>query len=337
MRDAREKLIAVTVTYGRRWNHLRPVLAALESEAGVDEVVVVDNGSSVSIDEEANRAGFSKHTVITLPRNRGSATGFRIGIETAINRRAAWVWLLDDDNQPRDDTLHVLSQEYAEQRNCAAADGLAVLAYRPNHQFDVATEGSGRRLNKRRDSFHGFHLIDLPHKIWRRRSWARQPATRNMAQTLQLDEAPYSGLLFRRELVEAIGFPNDEFVLYSDDSEFTSRITRNGGRIVLVTKAVLDDLEMSWNVERRFETSIAGILRGRDAFRAYYSMRNGAYLDLTTRKHNGAIFALNRFIYMTLLRVGAWMYRTPERYDVVRQAVKDGLRGRLGMNKRFPL
>ena len=226
---------------------------------------------------------------------------------------------------------------YSEAVAATPRDRLAVLAFRPEHQVDVAVGVPVHRINPRENSFRGFHVLDIPYKLWRRTSWGRPRVRRGLPATVTMEQAPYSGFLFHRDLIRAIGLPNTDFVLYGDDTEFTYRITRKDGRIILVTNALLDDLESSWNIKARFGNGFTGMLNGAGDFRAYYGMRNGVYFDTISLKRNSFVFWLNRMVYMGVLFVFSIVLKKRERYNLLRSAVGDGLEGRLGLNERFPL
>lgn len=152
-----------------------------------------------------------------------------------------------------------------------------------------------------------------------------------------LEQAPPIGFLFHRDLIQSIGLPNADFVLYADDNEFTYRIVKKGGRTLLVTSALLDDLESSWNIKRRFSNGFVGMLKGEGDFRAYYGMRNGTYFDARCFKKNAFLFWLNRKVYMIILFMLSIALKKHARYRLLHEAVDDGLSGRLGINERFPL
>ena len=300
-------------------------------------VVVVDNGAAWPVSEDLTAGHGDFVDVIDMGRNTGSAVGYASGIQHALDRGADYIWLLDDDNRPRGDTLQKLQEAFGEAAAATPRDRLAVLAFRPEHQADVAAGVPLHRVNPRPNSFRGFHVLDLPYKIWRRTPWGRPRVRGQLPATVVLEQAPYSGLLFHRDLISLIGLPDAEFVLYGDDSEFSYRVTEVGGQIRLVTSAMLDDLERSWNVKARFNNGFAGMLRGAGDFRAYYGMRNGAYFDTTHLKQNGFVFWLNRTAYMRLLALFSVPLGQRSRYRLLREAVRDGLSGRLGVNRKFPL
>lgn len=138
-------------------------------------------------------------------------------------------------------------------------------------------------------------------------------------------------------MIRSIGFPRTDFLLYADDSEFTYRISRNGERLFLVTAATLDDIQSSSNAKIGFGNAFVAILKGFDDFRAYYSVRNGVYLDTVSVKHNTLIFSTNRITYMLLLFLYSVFLRKRQRYRLLCKAIHDGLSSTLGVNDNFPL
>lgn len=330
------KTIVVTVTYGDRRALLLQVLDALPAQ-GVDRVVVVDNGARWPVKDDLIAVYGDFVDVVEMGANTGSAKGFATGIQRALDLGAEHIWLLDDDNRPHSDTLARLREAYAAASVSTPRDRLAVLAFRPEHQADVAMGVATHRINPPVNSFRGFHVRDIPYKIWRRTPWGRPQVRGALPATVRLDVAPYSGLLFHRDLIDAIGLPNADFVLYEDDTDFTYRIAQKGGDTLLVTSARLDDLESSWNVKTRFSNGFAGMLKGEGDFRAFYGMRNRAYFDAACLMHSSFVFGVNRAVYMGVLYVFANVLNEKTRFRLLRQAIDDGLCGRLGVNERHPL
>jgi GT2 family glycosyltransferase len=331
-----QSVIAVTVTYGNRKKLLCEALKALQG-LPLKRVVVVDNGATWPVKAEITEEYPDLVDVVELGKNTGSAGGFSTGIQRALDLETEFVWLLDDDNRPRKDTLKKLLKAWSYAALSTSHDHLAVVAFRPEHQADVAAGVPAHRINPRPNSFRGFHVLDIPYKIWRRTSCGRPRPCCTLPATVQMQQAPYSGLLFHHDVIHAIGLPNVDFVLYADDNDFTWRIHKLGGQIFLVTDALLDDLESSWNIKDRFGNGFAGMLKGAGDFRAYYGMRNGTYFDIKNLKKNTFIFWINYSAYMGLLYFFSRIYKKNERYRLLREAAKDGLSGRLGIKENFPL
>ena len=326
----------VTVTYGERRALLRQVLDALPAQ-GVSRAVVVDNGARWPVKDELAAAYGDFADVVEMGRNTGSAAGFGAGIRRALETGAEFIWLLDDDNRPAPDCLAALSTAYQDLRGQHPADLLAVLAFRPEHQADVAAGVPLRYVNPRRNSFRGFHVLDIPYKFWRRTPWGRPSASGGLPARVDLGVAPYSGLFFHRAVVECFGLPRADFVLYADDTEFTYRLTRAGGRIALITTAAIEDLESSWNVRQDQGSSFSVLLGQGSDLRVYYGTRNSVYFDAHCRGHDRLMFTLNRWVYVAALAVLGRIGGQRARLKLIQQAVHDGLAGQLGVHKSFPL
>ena len=326
----------VTVTYGERHDLLRQVLDALPAQ-GVGKVVVVDNGARWPVKAELTAAYGDWVDVVEMGRNTGSAPGFSAGLKRALDLGAEYLWLLDDDNRPAPGCLFALLQAYAGLHEQCPPDLLAVLAFRREHQADVAAGVPLRYVNPRHNAFRGFHVLDIPYKFWRRTPWGRPRVRGALPARVDLGVAPYSGLLFHRAVVERCGLPRADFVLYADDTEFTHRLTAAGGRIVLVTVAAIEDLESSWNVRQAQGHSFGVLLHQGSDFRAYYSARNQAYFETHCRTRDRFMFALNRGVYLGMPTVLAFAQGRRQRLALVRQAERDGRAARLGHNPRYPL
>ena len=324
----------ITVTYGSRRAYVLDVIRAAVSE-GIEHVVVVDNGASWDVRSliKLTTSPTPKVDVIAMGGNTGSAAGFAAGIRAAMRTGAELLWMLDDDTVPIPSALSTLLNAYGALRKRVPEDRLAVVGYRLEHQPAVARGVVGSRLSARRSSFRGFHVLDLPVKVWRRTRSRRVRTIRCAPPTVMLDHAPYSGLLIHRAVVEKLGLPREDFVLYGDDTEFTHRIAEAGGTIALVTAAKLVELEPTWHTGEHFGTGFERMLLGEGDVRAYYMMRNGTYFDAHCIRHVRWVLWLNRRTYMTILWLFSFKYRRRSRYRLIARAVEDGLAGRLGVAK----
>ena len=198
----------------------------------------------------------------------------------------------------------------------------------------MATGVPLRYVNPRPNSFRGFHVLDIPYKFWRRTPWGAPRPQGILPARVDLVIAPYSGLFFHRTLVERFGLPRADFVLYADDTEYSHRLVRAGGRLALIPAARIEDLESSWNV-RQHQGSSFGVLLGQGSdLRVYYGIRNGVYFDAHCRAHDRLVFTLNRWVYLAALAGLARLGGRRARLGLIQQAVRDGLAGRLGVQTR---
>jgi GT2 family glycosyltransferase len=312
----------VTVTYGQRVAY---VLKALESALaeGVHHAVLIDNGSLEPVEETLRERFGDWVTVERFARNQGSAPAFKRGIQLACDSGCELVLLLDDDNQLAEGCLRKLVDARKDISQQHGDDNCMVLAYRPGHQ---PVERIGQT-----DGFLGFHINDIPGKIakrWGMRSWVRKFGDDEKIVTLPY--APYSGLLLHKSVADRHGLPDERFVLYADDSEFSYRVTTSGGRVALVPAAVLNELETSWNVSTDRKGFIKTLATTTVDFRIYYAIRNRCYFEKVSLRAAGPVRAFNRLTFLVLLRIACVINQTERNWAALRQAIDDGENQRLG-------
>lgn len=326
----------VTLTYGDRGAYLRTLIERSLQSPFIDRVIVVSNAATADLPSLA-RQWPGQVEVVSLAENTGSAHGYRVGIEAALNAGAEHIWLMDDDNAPTSGSIERLHQCLAERQAQLGLENAAVIGFRPGHQADFAAGVPRAFAVQWRSSCFGFHILQLPYKIWRRLPFGRPQPKAVPAPQVRLPFTTYGGLLAHASLYRKIGLPRSEMVLYADDTEYTWRITAQGGQITLVTGALLDDLEESWNTKARTRNIYETFLLGGSDLRAYYTARNQAWFDKHVWAGQRWLYRLNRGLFLFLLRQVARRQGTGTRLQLIEQAMRDGEAGRLGVHKAFAL
>jgi GT2 family glycosyltransferase len=234
----------VLVTYGDRFHFLEDVVHALLGQA-VNRIFIVDNGSTANsrdrLEELKGRCP-EKIRIIQLPENTGSATGYKAGMKEAYRcGDCEFIWLLDDDNMPQGNALEVLIENWKSLRGGKDKD-IALLSLRKDRKLflDISTGVPVSKCFRRRSSFLDFHILDLPSIALRRALHRRMTGSGKGAGKAVIPFAPYGGLFFHKSLLDRIGYPNEDFFLYHDDSEFTYRITALGGSIYLIADSIVE-------------------------------------------------------------------------------------------------
>jgi len=338
------KVCCVIVTYGERAHFAEQTLRAAIGE-GVHKVIVVDNGS----EEQSARKLLElkglfpgKVTVVSIPENSGSAGGFKAGLQKARScDDCEMIWLLDDDNRPLTGALKALLDAFSGLPGADGPEVAAVAAFRQDRaRFVSSVRGLSIDKNfRRRDSFLGFHLFDLPSAIMRRALRKRKKKEddfRAGAAVRVIPYAPYGGLLFRKELLDKIGYPNEEFFVDQDDWEFTYRITSRKGKILLVLNSIIEDIDTSWHMcEEKGLYTVSYINEGNE-LRVFYGVRNKVFFEYGWLTDNKLIWNLNRIVYTNLLRCLALLYRRRKRFRLIKRAISEGRAGRLGACRDIP-
>lgn len=333
--------IAVTgivVTYGNRSDYvLRTVRQLLFS--GVTRVVLVNNGSKFNYDDAFSDVVDNLVFIVKMERNFGSAVGFKVGIQRALDFGDGLVIFMDDDNFIEKDGFDILKKEWI--RLCSGGEkNFAVLGARPGHGYHLAQLMISGRYKYRKNSVMGFNIFEAPVKIWEKiiLNKISHDDEFNLSDRVLVPYAPYGGLLMHSDLIKKIGFPRDDFVLYQDDTEFTSRIAGIGGGIVFVPAAKVTDLDPSWTDGQAANRNMfINLILGNGNFRLYYTVRNHIYIDYKRRMNSWPIFFLNLLIFFTVLHI-VGVYRLEfNRLSLLRYAIKDGIFSRLGECKKFRL
>lgn len=323
-------VICVTVTYGDRRHLLTQVLDSLSAQ-GLRKVAVVDNGAKWPVRAALVEAYGDFVDVVEMGRNVGSAPGYGAGIQRAMDLGADFIWLLDDDNWPQANALSKLLERHRELMLTTDPSLLAVTAFRGLGQSGIAS----RHLTPRHSSYLGFHVSDIPRKMLKRIPGLGIFQRHDLPAVVSIDIAPYGGIFFSRAVVERVGLPCKDFVLYCDDYEWSLRITRSGGRIELVSHAIVNDLQRTQgSAHSNHPTAL--LQCNADAV-AYYMARNEAYFYKTLWCENRPIYLLNKLIFSVLLWFVAKATRRDSRYKLLCRAMHEGSAGKIGFNPAFPL
>jgi GT2 family glycosyltransferase len=281
-------ITAVVVTHNRK-ALLRECLAALGRQSvPPDRVLVIDNASSDGTGEMVSGA-FPHAELVRLEQNVGGAGGFHEGLRRAHESGAAWVWLMDDDTIPDEDALEQLLL-------AAEPDGLPrplLLASKA-----VWTDGSLHPMNA-----PGTDRRDVDRMV--------RAAARHL---VPLRSATFVSLLVSREAIDRHGLPNAHYFIWSDDIEYTARVTRRDPAY-LVPRSVV-----------RHATTTAYTSVTSSGGRFYFHVRNTL---LMLRSRSWALDEKLALVYSLVTTSAA--YLRANRFDaasrgVVLAGLRDGLK-----------
>lgn len=197
---------AVVVTYNRK-KLLAECLEALLSQSAPCDLLIVDNASTDGTREyleelHARYEGAAKSSVpavhiFHMKENLGGAGGFSFGIKKGVSLGYRYLWVMDDDCIPEKDALWALLRSAKRH-----GGGFGFLASKVLYEDGETCE------------------INMPKQgIYHKRSHPDQPE-------YPCDFACFTSLLFPAEVVRTVGLPIREFFIWSDDWEYTRRISR---------------------------------------------------------------------------------------------------------------
>lgn len=323
------EVVALTVTYGDRFDTVcrRTVEQALAE--GVSRLLIVDNGSvpasARAMDDFA--AAEDRVTIVRNATNEGSARAFRTAMVWASETEADLVWLLDDDNAVEAGTLTALLDVRANASTPSAGEVIVTPRRIPNALHERVADGFPVDLVfPRPGAFLGFDILALlRRKLGRARS-------ENVATTrvVEVPYAPYGGLVIPRSLLIGESLPDPRLQLYADDTVWTSALVRAGHRILLSLDVVIADAEGKWTQAEQGNSLTNALISPRRE-RLYLSTRNRVLFDHRSARGFGprARYLLNRSVVTLFAAFSALRHGEREGLRVFRQAVRDAERGDL--------
>lgn len=320
-------LVVVCVTYGNRWSLLEQVIRSAINQK-IEKFIVIDNGTPYNATQKIKEEFSSKVIPYRLEKNTGSAGGFSAGISIAMEDNPSWIMLLDDDNMLAPDCISILLNQPYPTRD-------ARLAFRPQREKKAKSGIQEKSRERRSGSFLGFHIIDLLEKV--KDKHIRKVKEGMAPNMLTYNQAPYSGLLLPATLIKEIGLPRADYVLYSDDSEWTSRIPLCGRLIHSIPEAIVNDLDASWHITETPKSSLRIWLTEGSDFRAYYASRNQVAFEILRDGRYRADRLINALIFMSGLLSLSLIEKSWKRLFVLITAIYDGWTNSLGENPEYPL
>ena len=327
---------AVVVTYGERAGlAIRSARCAVA--AGADRVIVVANGSSQAQVRELTETDLVETlplTILALTRNAGSSGGFSAGICAALKDEASFVWLLDDDAEASPDALQELMKAYGHLVRRVDPRTIGLVSYRPDRRYQrlIVAGASPRDAYPAVSSFLSF---DVARRLTGHGGMKR--LTKRNDMYVRIPYGPYGGFFAHRGAVEHIGVPDQSFVLYEDDAEYTHRLTRSGGGLFLVPGSVVRDTTPNWLGERGAGRAPVQLLDAPSAFRVYYAVRNRVYFETRHWRGHHSRYAVNRGFYVGLLKVLGQRLDREARLRLILSAIDDGEQGRMGARPELAL
>ena len=192
------RIAAVVVTYNRKESLLRCIAALRGQRGAATDILVVDNASTDGTAAAlapliAEKAVLYRNT----GENLGGAGGFNVGMRWAVEEGYDCLWVMDDDCIPDPDALAAL---VAADRHLNGNYGfLSGMAY--------WRDGNPCEMNIQKS--------DLWHKL-----------TAPTAPLTPVVMATFVSAFIPADRVREVGLPIREFFIWSDDLEYTRRLSR---------------------------------------------------------------------------------------------------------------
>ena len=191
--EKKSAVAAVVVTYNRL-ELLRQCVDALRAQTTACDILIVDNASTDGTAQWL--ASQPDLHYRNTGSNLGGAGGFNHGMRWAVEAGYDYVWVMDDDTLPMPDALEKLME----------ADRILEGCYGWLGSVALWTDGNRCRMNLQRKT---------PYREIEESDQTLVPSVM----------ASFVSLFLKRSTVAAFGLPISEFVIWSDDWEYTRRIS----------------------------------------------------------------------------------------------------------------
>ena len=194
MIQKKAEIVAVVVTYNRL-ELLKQNIECLRDQTMQPDILLIDNAST---DGTAEWAKAQSDILYMNPgENLGGAGGFSYGMKKAAEAGYTYIWIMDDDCLPKEGALEALLRA---DRNLQGNYGWL-------SSVTLWTDGKLCPMNVQRAT---------PYK----------EAVIKQTSYTEVEMASFVSLFLKRETIVQYGLPIKEFFIWTDDWEFTRRISR---------------------------------------------------------------------------------------------------------------
>ena len=213
-----EKVVVVVVSYNRK-ELLKECLAALAVQTYENmQILLIDNNSTDGTGEYIRESGYLEQENFVfrkLDENIGGAGGFHEGVRQAMQMKADWIWVMDDDTIPETDAL-------AELMKAVEVIGTEDIAFLSSNVYGMSREPMNvprmKMFQKGLNGYADWNCM-LEHSL------------------VKVNTATFCSMLFSRKAVKKVGLPIRSYFIWGDDTEYSLRLSKYVGQAWLVGKS----------------------------------------------------------------------------------------------------
>jgi GT2 family glycosyltransferase len=292
----RETACAVVVSYNRKELLIECLDALKKQTRPLDGIYLIDNASTDGTPEFLLEKGYIKELppknlskpweksfniqlkngeillhYVRMNVNTGGAGGFYEGIKRAYQKGYDWIWLMDDDTIPTEESLNKM----LEKRKIFKDLNIGFISSKV-----LWMDGTPHIMNipSVKASVNG-----IPFNFY------------DNEGVLLVESASFVSLLINRDVVKKVGLPIKEFFIWADDVEYTLRITRNNFLGFYVKDSIVYHKTKS-------NYSASGVYD----WRFYYNVRNWLWIYKMHYKRRYIRELLKRVLYTVKLPIKVW-------------------------------
>ena len=222
-----KRIAAIIVTYNRLGTLTRCIEALQRQNNAAMDILIIDNASTDGTGEAlAPLAAQGMLHYHNTGNNLGGAGGFHYGMRVAAEAGYDYLWVMDDDCIPDPDALDALLRADA-----ALGEDYGFLS-----SVAYWTDGSPCTMNVQKTGL-------------------RKKLTDYTSPTVPIMMATFVSAFFPRARVMECGLPIKEFFIWSDDLEYTRRLSRRYPCYAVTGSRVLHDMHANDKVNIATDTA----------------------------------------------------------------------------------
>lgn len=202
-----EKICAITVAYNRP-KLLKEMLEKLLNQTYyVEKIIIIDNSTNYDIENMINQE-FKNNQIdyFHMEENIGASRGFNVAIKKALDSKCDYVWIMDDDTIPYENTLEeFINAIHILQDNNQLFSFLASIT----HGYDnvpITIPSIAFRLDQKSHYSTCFNYLEY--------------------SLAEIECATFCSILVKTEAIKKVGLPTTAFYIWGEDSEYTFRLSR---------------------------------------------------------------------------------------------------------------
>lgn len=301
------KVACVVVTYNRKIELLKNIKSIFKQNFIVDKYYIIDNHSNDETQKflkDNNVFNNKKIEYMYLPENIGGSGGFYTGVKKAYEDKNDFIILMDDDGRPLNNdmigNLVKLAKEKYKENKLLFLNSLVL-------DFDNKKLSFGLKKNIRN----------------------YEDALNNSVNNLIIGCVnPFNGTLITKDLIEKIGFPNKDFFIKGDETDYLNRAKKEKALVATVCDSLYNHPYL-----KRIEGKFLGkkvFFNTESPWKEYYRARNYTYMFKT----NGQKKEMHRAIIKQLYSAIKYNEKKIETTKMILKGYSDGLKEKLGPTVR---
>lgn len=266
--DVKERVVAVTVTYGDRWKFLSQVVDSVVNENNLEKLIIVDNASvnKKEIDEYVSK-NKDKIVLIRNEKNEGSAGGFARGISYVRNLDCDYVLLLDDDNVAEGAISQFLEAIKSHDKKTVLCGNRSNLG----HAQDVFLQPEKYKARERTIlNVFSFDKIKNLFSIFN----YKRDSEKDIQKIVETNSFAYGGTFLPKQAIIDAPLPDKKLWTYGDDIAYSWGVLDEGYKCFAYFDIHIKDVDFTFSENNKSSHLIDLLLPQVSDIKVYYRMRN---------------------------------------------------------------